>query len=98
MNQTQTAKFNASDMVGQLDYKQYDPSRPFQRFYRVGKWWKGELLKWQPADLGVMTSGANCTTCITIQCAGMPNDTPIGTLDVIWYLKFRRRTPAAYAG
>jgi len=28
----------------------------------------------------------------------MPNDTPIGTLDVVWYLKFRRRTPAAYAG
>lgn len=41
MNENVTTAVAGENMTGQLDYKQYDPTRPFSRFYKVGKWWKG---------------------------------------------------------
>jgi hypothetical protein len=39
MNNIVTGGQIPEKMVGALDCKTYDPTRPFKRYYRVGKWW-----------------------------------------------------------
>ena len=41
MNTNATVVGSAASLMGNLDYKTYDTMKPFNRFYKVGNWWKG---------------------------------------------------------
>lgn len=40
----------AADMQGAFDYKAYNSTRPFKRYYHVGKWAKSKSIGWQTCE------------------------------------------------
>lgn len=98
MNNVVTGGQLPEKMVGFLDTKTYDPSRPFKRFYRVGKWWNQQMERNYrlTEDVPVaFNTDFNCTTSINLQCSTTyADDFPVGDVEVTWYLKFKTRKNA----
>lgn len=85
---------------GALDYKEYDPLKPFKRFYRVSKYAKQKSLIWRScADALTGAAGGfnvlpNCVTSINMPCTGLAAGTHVGDLTMTWYVRFHHRTRA----
>lgn len=49
-----------------LDAKQYDPMKPFKRYYHVSRWAKGVNIGWRSCDTAAANGYGNATPdCIT---------------------------------
>lgn len=73
------------------DYKEFNPLRPFKRFYRVAKYFKRkDGQQWIPIDDTVGNTGHPLpVTGMQFTGAGWANQDRIGTINVTYYVKFR---------
>lgn len=57
-----------------LDSKEYDPTRPFKRFYHVGRWAANRSINWRTTDEANVNAYGNttpdCITSLHVDCTG----------------------------
>lgn len=77
--------------AGALDYKEYDSSRRFKRFYKVGKYARGMDVPYRPFT-GPVPTQPNCQTVLKTEVRGAwaPGD-ELGEVKVTWYMRARHR-------
>jgi len=78
-----------------LDSKEYDPSRPFKRYYHIGRWAKGRNISWRTTDEANTNTYGNatpdCITSLHIECNGFAAGNLIGSVRATYYVKFKSR-------
>lgn len=78
-----------------LDSKEYDPSRPFKRYYHISRWAKGRDINWRTTDDANTNQYGNatpdCITSIRVDCSGFAAGQLIGAVKATYYVKFKSR-------
>lgn len=78
-----------------LDSKEYDPQKPFKRYYHIGRWAKGRDINWRTCFNASNNSYGNatpeCLTCLQIDTVGYGVGDAIGAVRVTYYAKFKAR-------
>jgi len=81
-----------------LDFKEFDPQRPFKRYYHIAKWASGKEINWRTtAEANVNAYGnatPDCVTNMSLDCNGFAAGNPIGSVRATWYVKFKERQSA----
>lgn len=84
-----------SDYRASLDAKQYDPTKPFKRFYHIGRWAKGRDIGWRNCSEALLNNYGNtstdCITAMELDCTGYADGALIAAVRVTYYVKFKDR-------
>ena len=83
-------------MRSTLDFKEFNSTRNFDRFYKVWKYAKSVDLGWRLTKdaLGnAYPTIPDCTTCVNGETFGFSDGDAIGKMEITWYIKFKTRLP-----
>lgn len=78
-----------------LDSKEYDPMKPFKRYYHISRWAKGREINWRTTVNASANTYGNatpeCLTCLQVDTVGYGVGDAIGAVRVTYYAKFKAR-------
>lgn len=82
-----------NSMRAQLDYLNFDPAKPFNRYIRVWKHLKNVLgVKWLLTN-SYPTGPAEASSLLRVSVAGFSDEALMATMSVTYYVQFRQLKP-----
>lgn len=97
MNANADFVVSTGDIRGSIDYKTYDPKRPFKRYYHIAKWASSKEIDWRTTASAMTNAYADTIdsqTLIRMETLNAQNNLILGRVTVTYYIDFRGRTSA----
>lgn len=96
MNERTAYPLALRDIKGAKDYKDFDSSKPFKRYYHVQKYAKSQYVPYRSIALAIANATYNvapdCVTMMYATTANIPAGTNVGDVTLTWYVRAWGRT------
>lgn len=97
MNSNADFVVSTGDIRGAIDYKTYDPMRPFKRYYHIAKWASTKEIDWRTSNSALQNAYAgsiDSQTLVRMETLNAPDGVYLGRLTVTYFIDFRGRIAA----